>query len=457
MEGEEAELYAVNSAYRTDIEEKTHLVHHCVFIAPLVLMFVGTRLLATYLGGTFVAERLITVGMAVQIGNAADHLQHCMRDVSELIPDFFKVFGPIGRVCEAINSKPTIEPYPGMAPKLTTPLVGKIEFVNVDFTFPSEPQKPILRGLSFVAKPGEKVAFCGPTGCGKSTAIQIIQRFYTQSSGDVLIDGMPIDQFDVHHLRRSISVVAQDTVLFSTTVRENITYGLPRARRDALTDAELEDACRKANAWDFIQGFPAKLETFCGERGVKLSGGQKQRLAIARAIIRKPTICLLDEATSALDSKAEGVVQAALDTMIDRTSAGCTIMIAHRLSTVRNCDRILAMDQGHVVESGTHEELLDVEIEKDGSGKTVRGVYRELWETQHGKGDAEAKEKDRAHASELTALKEEIERLTSMLGSKAQRSGSCISLSSTTSSSCGSSEAADEQAEALEDVVAAPA
>merc|ERR1711998_12386 len=145
-----------------------------------------------------------------------------------------------------------------------------------------------------------------------------------QSSGQVLVDNRPIEAYDVHHLRRSISVVAQDTVLFSTTVRENITYGLPRARRDMLTDADLEDACRKANAWDFIQGFPAKLETFCGERGVKLSGGQKQRLAIARAIIRKPTICLLDEATSALDSKAEGVVQEALDTMIDRSENGCT-------------------------------------------------------------------------------------------------------------------------------------
>ena len=185
-----------------------------------------------------------------------------------------------------------------MIPRLACPIEGRIEFRDVDFTFPSEPQKQILHGLSFTARPGEKVAFVGSTGCGKSTAIQLILRFYTQSAGAVMLDGRPIEDFDVHYLRRQISVVAQECVLFSTTIRENVTYGLPRAVRDQLTDADIEAACRKANAWSFIQDFPRKLETYCGEKGVKLSGGQKQRLAIARAIIRKPTICLLDEASA---------------------------------------------------------------------------------------------------------------------------------------------------------------
>lgn len=190
---------------------------------------------------------------------------------------------------------------------------------------------------------------------------------------------------------------------------------MPRKHRDALTDAEIEEACRKANAWDFINGFPRKLETFCGERGVKLSGGQKQRLAIARAIIRKPIICLLDEATSALDSSSERVVQACLDEMIGANSAGCTIMIAHRLSTVKNCDQILALDKGHVLEKGSHDELLEIEIQKDEHGKTVHGLYRELWETQHGKTDAEkekaAKEREAAHAVEVAQLTAELAKL----------------------------------------------
>ena len=305
---------------------------------------------------------------------------------SLLAPTSFTMLrGPIGRVCDAINSKPTIEPYPGMAPKLTTPIVGRIEFRDVNFTFPSEPAKQILFGLSFEAAAGKKVAFVGATGCGKSTSIQLIQRFYSASSGQVLLDGRPIEQYDVHYLRRQISVVAQDNVLFSTTLRENITYGLPKAERDRITTEDVESTCRKANAWDFINAFPRKLETYCGERGVKLSGGQKQRLAIARAIIREPKICLLDEATSALDSKSEEVVQAALDKMIEENASGCTIVIAHRLSTVKNCDSILCMQKGHVLERGTHDELLTIPIEKSADGKRmVRGLYHDLWKTQMG-------------------------------------------------------------------------
>jgi len=425
MEAEEADTYAANSQYRNQIEETTSVIHHCLFIAPLVVVFVGTRLMATYLGGGFVAQRLITVGMAVQIGNAADHLQHCMRTIVDLLPEIFKAFGPVGRICEAINSRPSIEPYPGMPPKLGTleafPIVGHIEFIDVEFTFPSEPQKQILHGLSFNACPGEKVAFVGPTGCGKSTAIQLIQRFYSQSNGQVLLDGQPIESFDVHYLRRKISVVAQDNVLFSTTIRENVTYGLPRVERDALTDADIEAACRRANAWTFINGFPRKLETFCGERGVKLSGGQKQRLAIARAIIRKPTICLLDEATSALDSRSELVVQKALDQMIEEHASGCTLVIAHRLSTVKNCDRILVMDSGRVVESGTHDELLAVPIVKERGGadpaetaesaRTVAGIYHELWNTQMGGGIDDSGTKDKAlddMRKQVAALQAEV-------------------------------------------------
>ena len=388
------------------------------FITPLILVFTAVRLSAVYVGGWYLSTNILTVGMALQLASSVDHMQHWLREIFMQLPEFLKVIGPVGRIIDAINSRPKIEPRPGDAPKRTTPIRGHIEFEDVNFTFPSEPQKPILRGLSFDAAPGKKVGFVGSTGCGKSTALQLIQRFYDPCGGRILLDGVPINAFDVHHLRRSIAVVPQDSVLFTTTIRENVTYGLPKAARDALTSEDIEAACRKANAWEFIEGFPRRLETFCGERGVKLSGGQKQRLCIARAIIRpKARLLLLDEATAALDSKAEKVVQAALDRMIESNDSGATLMIAHRLSTVRNCDAILAMHKGVVVERGTHDELLENEIVKKDDGTPVSGLYRELWETQNPTSGGAAAEEGAAMAArqvgdlmkQVSALKRELD------------------------------------------------
>merc|ERR1719388_733922 len=388
MENEEADKFAANSAYRAEIEEYASALHHIVLISPLICLFDGMRFFCTYLGGWYVSVGTLTVGQAIQAGSLANDLQHIVRDFFHVTPELVQIFQPLGRVCDMLNAKPKIEPHPDSPPLLKPETFdGEIEFTDVDFTFPSEPSKQILHNLSFKISPGEKVGFVGATGSGKSTSIKLIERFYEPQAGTITLDGKDIAEYDVHHLRRHMSVVAQDNMLFSTTIRENIIYGLPRERRESITDDEIEEVCRKANAWSFINEFPRKLETYCGERGVKLSGGQKQRLAIARAIIRNPKIILLDEATSALDSKAEVVVKDALDDMIAQNSMGCTIIIAHRLTTVKTCDRIIVMDKGCIKEQGSHEELMKIPIEKNSDGEMIQGWYHDLWETQHGKED----------------------------------------------------------------------
>jgi ABC-type multidrug transport system fused ATPase/permease subunit len=390
MEVEEADSFHANSSYRAGIEEHGHAMNHIIFIAPLVCMFVASRLSSTYLAGTYVAVKAMTVGQAIQVGFIGDHLQHVIRELMMLTPDIIKVMNPLGRICDMLASEPKIEPLPTDKPKLQPDsFKGHIVFRDVDFVYPSEPQKQILFQLSFEVRPGQRVAFVGGTGCGKSSTIKLIERFYSPQAGTIQLDGNEIADYDLYHLRRHMSVVAQDNMLFSTTLRENITYGLPRERRESIQDSEIEDACRKANAWGFINEFPRKLETYAGERGVKLSGGQKQRLAIARAIIREPTIILLDEATSALDGKAEAVVQAALDQMIEENKNGCTIMIAHRLTTIKRCDAIIVMEKGKIMEQGTHEQLLAIPVKKSSSGQTLTGWYHELWCSSMGNDDSQ--------------------------------------------------------------------
>merc|ERR1711959_210607 len=407
MEGEEAEKFAASSAYRAEIEQYASAMHHIILISPLCCMFEGMRFFCTYLGGSFVAAGQLTPGQAVMAAGLAGVMTHIIRSFFDIIPEHVQTFQPLGRVCDMLSAMPKIEPHPGAEPKLKPEkFLGNIEFKNVNFTFPSEPLKQVLFDLSWSIAPGEKVGFVGGTGCGKSTSLFLLERWYNPQCGSVLLDGRNIMDYDVHHLRRHMSVVAQTTCLFSTTIRENVIYGLPQKVRESITDEEIELALRQSNAWNFVNEFPRKLETYAGERGVKLSGGQKQRLAIARAIIRKPTMVFLDEATSALDSKAEVVVQEALDKMIDDKKEGCTLIIAHRLSTLRTCDRIIVMDHGSIKEAGPHTELMKIEIEKDADGNMKTGWYRDLYETQHGK--SEDKGEVESLKVELVNLKQEL-------------------------------------------------
>ncbi|MEK7257514.1 MAG: ATP-binding cassette domain-containing protein, partial [Bacteroidota bacterium] len=249
----------------------------------------------------------------------------------------------------------------------TGKLYGEIEFRDVHFDYPTRPDVPVLRGISFQISAGQKVALVGPSGAGKSTIVQLVLKFYGIREGDILADGESIFDMDTTAYRQNIAIVPQEVLLFGGTIRENILYGKPDA-----SDPEIIEAAKQANAWEFISRFPEGLETLVGERGIKLSGGQRQRIAIARAILKNPSILLLDEATSSLDAESEKVVQEALDKLMEgRTS----IIIAHRLATVRNVDCIYVIEHGRIVEQGTHEELSLIE---DGVYKSLARLQFEL-------------------------------------------------------------------------------
>lgn len=230
---------------------------------------------------------------------------------------------------------------------------GKIDFSEVFFAYPSRPEKMVLKGIELNVSPGERIALVGMSGAGKSTLTQLLMQFYKADTGQIFIDDLPVQEYDLSDLRGNMAIVPQDVMLFGGSIKDNIAYGNPSA-----TDSDIMEAAKKANAWEFIDGFPLKMETIVGERGVKLSGGQKQRVAIARAILKDPAILILDEATSSLDAESERLVQEALQLlMVGRTS----IIIAHRLATIKDVNQIYVLENGTIAEKGTHQELLQNE------------------------------------------------------------------------------------------------
>jgi len=250
---------------------------------------------------------------------------------------------------------------------------------------------------------GQKIALVGKAGCGKSTSMDLLQRFYDCTGGQILIDKNPIDKYDINVLRKHSGIVAQTNVLFNRSLYENIVYGIDKP--PLAESEEFKDVCVQAQAWDFIQQFPNKQYTVLGEDGVKLSGGQQQRIAIARVMIRKPTFLFLDEATSSLDAINEKAVQQALDKMLGKFN-GVAIVIAHRLTTICNCDKIVVMgDKGIKVEEGTHEELLQVpkQVNEDGKPVVGPGLYHTLWDTQQAEGKSDDKAELRDQVKKLEA------------------------------------------------------
>jgi ABC-type multidrug transport system fused ATPase/permease subunit len=280
--------------------------------------------------------------------------------IAELYAQIQKAIGSLERVFEILDERPEILEINENYTVGNKRIEGTVVFENLAFTYPSRKEIKVLKNINLSVKKGETIAIVGPSGSGKSTIVSLLLRFYDPESGAILIDGKDARQYPLTELRNNMAIVPQDVLLFGGTIRENIAYGKPGA-----TDKEIEEAARKANALEFINVFPEKLDTLVGERGVKLSGGQRQRIAIARAVLKDPSILILDEATSSLDSESERVVQEALDLlMVGRTS----FVIAHRLSTIRKADKIVVIEKGEVRESGTHHELMQLD----------NGLYRSL-------------------------------------------------------------------------------
>ncbi|MBL7876817.1 MAG: ATP-binding cassette domain-containing protein, partial [Cyclobacteriaceae bacterium] len=243
-------------------------------------------------------------------------------------------------------------------------LKGDIEFDQVSFTYPTRPDIRVLKNISFQVRQGEKIALVGPSGSGKSTIINLLMRFYPVTTGSIRVDQVNSQVFNLTDYRTNIGIVPQEVILFGGSIRENIAYGKPGA-----TEAEIIEAAQKANAWEFIETFPDKLNTLVGDRGIKLSGGQRQRVAIARAILKDPSILILDEATSSLDAGSERLVQEALEKLMNGRT---TLIIAHRLSTIRKVDRIMVIKNGEIAESGSHQDL----------SKVDNGIYSNLLKLQ---------------------------------------------------------------------------
>lgn len=266
-------------------------------------------------------------------------------------PDMGKAHHAAQELKTLFDRQPTIDSWSNEGDRLPS-VEGHVEFRDVHFRYPTRPEQPVLRGLNLSIRPGQYVALVGASGCGKSTTIALLERFYDPLAGGVFIDGKEVSTLNINDYRSHIALVSQEPTLYQGSIRENILLGTPK---EDVSDAEIEFVCREANIYDFIVSLPEGFNTVVGSKGALLSGGQKQRIAIARALIRDPKILLLDEATSALDSESEHVVQAALD---KAAKGRTTIAVAHRLSTIQKADIIYVFDQGRIVEAGTHSELM---------------------------------------------------------------------------------------------------
>ncbi len=357
-EGETARLYDhdIRASYEVAVR-RARL--RSIFVPTVTFVMFSTLALVLWQGGRQVISGELTAGNLVTfllytltVAGAIGTFTGLYAQLQEALGASKRIFELLDETPEVANAASTTNPEP----------IGTITFDNVNFSY-AERTGEVLTGINLDVHPGELVALVGPSGAGKTTLVQLIPRFYDVTSGQVLVDGVDVRDQDIEQLRQRMAAVPQEVELFSGTIAENL-----RVARANASDSELVDACTAANAHDFISQFPDGYGTVVGERGIKLSGGQRQRVAIARALLADPSLLILDEATSSLDAESEGLVQAALEVLMQGRT---TVVIAHRLSTVRKADRLVVLAEGRIIEEGTHDELVD-----------QGGLYSELYGRQ---------------------------------------------------------------------------
>ncbi len=337
---------AVDDAFMTS---RKRIRLRAVMTAIIISMVFGTITMIMWEGALDVAAGRLSGGSIAAFVLTGGLVAGAFGSLTEVYGDLLRGAGAAGRIAELLAEQPEIR-APANPRQLPDPARGCLTFDHVEFRYPTRPEISALTDFSLDVRPGELVAVVGPSGAGKSTLFQLAQRFYDPEHGTVSLDGVALPEADPAAIRARIAIVPQETVIFAASARDNLRYG----RWDA-SDEELWDAAQAANAAEFLRSLPQGLDTFLGEGGARLSGGQRQRLAIARALLRDAPLLLLDEATSALDAESEQLVQRALERLMKGRT---TMVIAHRLATVRAADRIIVMDKGRIVEEGTHESLV---------------------------------------------------------------------------------------------------
>jgi ATP-binding cassette subfamily B protein len=339
--------HAAGKAYRA---ARASTLARAALTAFVIFLVFASVVLVLWVGAQDVLDKRLTPGRLSQFVLFAVFAAGALGELSQVWGEMTAAAGATERLFEILNVQPAIK-EPMLPAVLPQPPRGEVAFQAVHFRYPIRPGVAALEDVSFAVKPGEKVAIVGPSGAGKSTIFHLLLRFYDPTEGAITFDGVQLTEVDPAALRRRIALVPQDPVIFAASVRDNIRFGRPDAK-----DAEIESAVETAGIADFIRHLPHGYDTQVGERGATVSGGQRQRIAIARAVLRQAPLLLLDEATSSLDTESETQIAGALERLMqDRT----TLVIAHRLSTVLSCDRILVLDKGRIVEEGTHERLVE--------------------------------------------------------------------------------------------------